>query len=372
MTEPARPLVTVVATWLPTPAHPVMGSFVERDIAALASVADVRVVHLCRPNLLEGAARHDFIATPSGPVKVLRLPFNPARPWKWLGSLRQLKAALAGADVVHTMAISAVLPFVFMSPGAKWVHTEHWSKFAEEPVGANQYIFASAAMLFERVDTIAAVSPFLAQKLDSSLGHKAVVVPNIVDVPAPRERVAVGPTGRPNGTLRVVSVGGLIERKRPLLAVETVAELRKRGIDASLTWFGDGELRGPAEVRAKELSVPLEVTGFVPHAEVRQRYGDFDLFLGTTSFETFYLGAAEALASGRPVVCGGEGGHKLFVKPPHGIVVEGADPRDFADAVVEVLANCEGMTEAEIGADLRQEYSAAALAKAYLRVYRSS
>lgn len=365
----ARPQVLVVTTWLPTPAHPVMGSFVHRDICALAALADVRVVHLCRPELLRGAKRHDWIEAPTGPVPVLRLPFPPTQPWKWIPALRQLRAASRGVDVVHTMAISAALPFAFSRPQARWVHTEHWSKFAESPTGPARLLFAAAGTMLGRADAVVAVSPFLADQLSTLTGKRALVVPNIVDVPAPAARVAVGPNGRADRSLRVIGVGGLIERKRPLLAVETIAALRARGVEASLTWFGDGELREDMEKLATQLAVPLEVLGFVPHAEVRQRYGDFDLFLGPTTFETFYLGAAEAIASGRPAVCGGEGGHKLFVTPPHGRVVEGDDAHRFADAVQAVLADCQGMSAQQIGEELRRRYSPQALARAYLEVY---
>ncbi|WP_371163902.1 glycosyltransferase family 4 protein [Buchananella felis] len=365
-----RPHVLVVTTWLPTPAHPVMGSFVQRDIAALAAVADVRVVHLCRPSLLAGAPARDSIAAGERRVPVERIAFEPGRPWRWGAARRRLRALASACDVVHTMAFSSALPFLARRPGKRWVHTEHWSLFVQPATGWRRRLPGLAARLLRRPDATVGVSAFLAGRLEELTGRPVVAVPNIVDVPPPAPRTPVGARGRADGSLRLMGVGGLVPGKRPLLAVEVTAELRRRGVAADLTWFGDGELRAEVEELASRLGVPLTLTGFVPHGELRQRYRDFDLFLGTTAFETFYLGAAEALASGRPVVAGGEGGHAAFVLPPAGRIVAGQDPAAFADAVQAVLADCDELSAQEIGAELRRDYSAAALARAYLALYR--
>ena len=55
--------------------------------------------------------------------------------------------------------------------------------------------------------------------------------------------------------------------------------------------------------------------GQVPAEQIPQLISDSDMFLVPTSGETFFLGAAEAIAAGRPVVTGSYGGHTDFLDP---------------------------------------------------------
>ena len=51
--------------------------------------------------------------------------------------------------------------------------------------------------------------------------------------------------------------------------------------------------------------------GQVPAEQIPQLISDSDMFLVPTSGETFFLGAAEAIAAGRPVVTGSYGGTQI-------------------------------------------------------------
>jgi glycosyltransferase involved in cell wall biosynthesis len=58
-------------------------------------------------------------------------------------------------------------------------------------------------------------------------------------------------------------VGRLVPRKGPLLFVETLHELAKRGIHSRGVVFGDGECREVVEARADELDVSVDFRGWV-------------------------------------------------------------------------------------------------------------
>lgn len=146
-------------------------------------------------------------------------------------------------------------------------------------------------------------------------------------------------------SLQLVSVGALNSRKSPDIAVRTLRILRDRGIDASLTWVGDGPLRGEITRLIDELNLKSRVNlaGSVKPDEVPRYLSDANLFLLPTQAETFYLGAAEALAAGRPVVLGGNGGQRDFVKPPYGLLVDDShNPVAYADAIMEQVGNSQG------------------------------
>nr|WP_238348586.1 glycosyltransferase [Ornithinimicrobium pratense] len=265
--------VLVVTTWFPTPSSPTTGIFVARDVAAIATRHQVVVLHLVAPGLADGV--HDAgsdvntdagTAGPDG-VHVERLVMDLRRPDHILRAARRMRALAAGADVVHSMAISALLPFAVRHPGRGWVHTEHWSGLGAPETLSTLLRAARLAVrpLLARPDVVVVVGEGLAESVRALRPGPVEVVPNIVTAPTtltPRRDAGVS-LGR-RGPLELVAVGGLIPRKDPLTAVAATAELRSRGIDAGLTWVGAGPLEAQVRDHAGQLAVPLRLTGSLP------------------------------------------------------------------------------------------------------------
>lgn len=380
--------VLVVTTWYPTPSSPGTGVFVARDAAALATRHDVRVLHLVAPSLAAAGESGSASSTGSVPTQgyavgpagdggappVERLVMDPRRPDHVLRAARRVREAVAEADVLHTMAISTLLPMATWRPDVPWVHTEHWSGLgAPETLGRGMRAARLAVRpLLTRPDVVAVVGEELAASVRELRGGPVVVVPNIVEAPgepAPRRDADVDLADR--GPLELVAVGGLVDRKDPLRAVDAIAELRRRGVDARLTWVGTGPLHDAVEGRARSLGVPARLTGPLPPADVAGVLAGSDLFLLPTRAETFCVAAAEALAAGRPVVVGDSGGPRAFVRPPTGrLVAPGAPPADWADAVEQVWTDARTLSAEEVAADVRARYGPEAWVERVDEVYR--
>src|SRR5207248_4995054 len=108
----------------------------------------------------------------------------------------------------------------------------------------------------------------------------------------------------------VLVVGRLEPRKGQALAVEAVARLRAGGIDAAVHLLGDDtELPGGGSSaeqlrrRAGELEVELTIEPSREADGVRRAVAQATVVAVPSGFESFSMVAAEALASGRPVVC---------------------------------------------------------------------
>ncbi|MFC7376609.1 glycosyltransferase family 4 protein [Brachybacterium sp. GCM10030267] len=356
--------ITVVTTWFPTGTSPSRGSFVVRDTLAIARHHDVRLIHLVPPADDDGTRRlvHEGI-------DVLRVPMDPRRPDQILAAARVLAVALEGTDVVHSMAFSALLPMTLRRPRVPWIHTEHWSALTTPstlPAPARAGL-PLLSRLLARPDRVTAVCEFLARPIRAVRADRpTAVVPCIVE-PGP----LVPRRDRSDGALRMVSTGGLIPRKDPLLAVEVLADLRERGVDAHLEWLGDGPLREDTLRRAEELGVTgqLALPGTVNGTGVREALGRADLFFGPTRADNFFVSAAEAIVAGRPVVLGATGGQGEYVEPSVGALVPAQHVAAYATAILEVDERTRDLTADEIAGTIGDRFSAAAVGHGYAAQY---
>ncbi|KAB1949692.1 glycosyltransferase family 1 protein [Micromonospora sp. ALFpr18c] len=101
--------------------------------------------------------------------------------------------------------------------------------------------------------------------------------------------------------LLLVHCARLSPEKRPELAVQALAELRRAGVPAVLVMAGDGPLR--AALARQAAGLPVTFTGFLPdRAAVAALLASADVVLAPGPVETFGLAGLEALACGTPVV----------------------------------------------------------------------
>lgn len=357
--------IVMVTSWFPTEKNPSSGTFVVKDCQALtARGADINVVHLVSPQLDDGSR---YLRVHG--LKTVRIPMATDNPFSIVRARLRFQRYIEAADIVHTQAISAIEPFVFRAPGKPWVHTEHWSGLSNpQSLPPNWQKIQSVLKQLERFpDVVVAVNEYLAKPIREVRESKPVeIIPCQVPMPT-----YLAPRRMEGDSLQIISTGGLIPRKRPLLAVDTVAELNARGCKAELVWLGDGPLRAEVEQRASTQGVRLTLPGHVTAAEVQEKLGQSDIFIGPTEAENFFVSAAEAILNGRPVVVSDMGGHPEYVNPAIGEIVSGTDPKDWADAVQRVEAKTSNLTSEDISATIGERFSPTSVANEYCNLYRT-
>jgi mannosylfructose-phosphate synthase len=114
--------------------------------------------------------------------------------------------------------------------------------------------------------------------------------------------------------------------------------------------------------------------GYVPDEMMRPYYQQAELFVMPSLFEPFGMTCQEAMACGTPVVASKFGGIRNTIRNGYnGYLVDSANPREFADAILDLLQNEE--KRKEIGENaykvILEEYSWEAIARRHIAFYET-
>jgi D-inositol-3-phosphate glycosyltransferase len=222
---------------------------------------------------------------------------------------------------------------------------------APEPTGR----LRSEERLIRDADVILAPTPQEAGQLVGLYGaepDRIRIVPPGVDhaIFAPRDRDEARARLHLSGLRLALFVGRLQPHKGPDVAIRTIAEMVARSPlvseDLVLAIVGgpSGERAGAEVARLMELASALGVSDrlmFFPpqsHARLADFYAAADVVLVPSRSESFGLVALEAQACGTPVVAAAVGGLCTVVRGG-GLLVEGHDPADHAEAALAVLGD---------------------------------
>lgn len=143
------------------------------------------------------------------------------------------------------------------------------------------------------------------------------------------------------GRRRLVMAASICDRKNQILAVATLAELRRRGLDARLHLYGsvveaDYGRRLEAAIGAAGLGGHVLLGGVRAPAEI---YADADIIVCPSKSEGQPLVFLEALACGVPVVASDIAAHRELVEtlalPPDAMLAP-LDAGRFADRIAAV------------------------------------
>ncbi|MET4004158.1 MULTISPECIES: glycosyltransferase [Arthrobacter] len=352
--------ILVIATWYPHEENPAEAPFNAEHVEAIRGQGhEVRVVHVRL-----GATLAMPLTTSEvwEGVPVHRIAADPRRPSTLVMCHRLLVHEMKWADVIHTMAFSSIMTalpaWVIGSAtcrGRAWVHTEHWNGVVNP---------ASVSPLWEKLSGLRRVLTFphvvtgvthqLATEMQRFARPRAAkVVPCVI-----KGRGAVVPA-RFGSPLQLVAVGGLVARKRPFVAIETIAWLRSQGVAVQLTWVGDGPLYSECEQLVARLGLEgnVNLAGSVRPSEVAAHLSASDLFFLPTAQENFFTSAAEALASGRAVVATRVGGFSDYVNDSNSRLVDDALPETLGRAVMDAVEAFRSVSADDIAAPIRSRFS---------------
>lgn len=175
--------------------------------------------------------------------------------------------------------------------------------------------------------------------------EKIVVYRSGIDLSEFRYR---GSRPRTNGGLRLALVGRMTEKKGIAYALQAMAELAKRRVDAHLSVLGDGPLRADLEQQVRDLGISsrVEFLGAGGHDDVRRLLAASDLLLAPSvtardgDEDAPVNTLKEGMATGLPVVATRHGGiPELVIDRRTGRLVPERNAAAIADAVQWLVAH---------------------------------
>ena len=214
---------------------------------------------------------------------------------------------------------------------------------------------AGEARVIAQADRILAPTPAEAAQLVGLYGarpeHIRLVPPGVDHtIFAPRDRAAARERLHLSGLRLALYVGRLQGHKGPDVAVRTLAEAVARDPDVAgdlvlgIVGGPSGTDQGAELSRLLNLAAALGVSDRVmlfppqPQARLADFYAAADVVLVPSRSESFGLVALEAQACGIPVVAAAVGGLRYVVEDGRtGFLVEGHDPGDHTDRLLEIL-----------------------------------
>ncbi len=192
------------------------------------------------------------------------------------------------------------------------------------------------AWIYRRCERVVAIS---AAVKDSIVAQGEAADCDIEVIHNPFQPQPFKPFPARNDGLELGFVGRLEPVKNPTAAIDAIALLRDRGIDARLRIVGDGSQRPLLERRIAALGLGpfVRLDGFQP--DPFEKLAGCHIYLQPSLTEGFGLAICEAMSAGIPVIASAVGGApEIITHGRTGWLIATPDARVLADRIAEVAA----------------------------------
>mgnify|MGYP001950328727 CR=1 FL=1 len=204
---------------------------------------------------------------------------------------------------------------------------------------------------------------------------KMRVIPNGVDLPAPRGGAGESPPLENPGRPLVFFVGRLVYEKGVDILISSFRRVLEKFPEARLLIAG----RGPEEPRLKDMAERLgggpsvQFLGYISDDERNRLYRLADAVAFPSRYEPFGIVALEAMSQGAPVVAARTGGFSEVIDHGRtGLLFDPGDAAELAEAIAALLGSA--ALRRRLGAaarsDVASRYDWGRIGEATIEVYR--
>jgi glycosyltransferase involved in cell wall biosynthesis len=373
--------VLIIPSWYPDTPGDANGSFFREQAIALArSGCKVGLIY---PNFRSLRKLALAVTEPRGIVfendegvltyRLQAFNWTPRLPagihWQWMRSglalFERYVAAQGMPDVIHahSMLFAGKLgAAVKHAHGVPLAITEHSTGYAKENL--SPYELSQARRAADAANKKFAVSQDLADLLNRRFlgdGPDWQVLPNIVNRAFLQHPLPAFKS--PGRQFRFINVALLNKIKQHANLIRAFALAFASDPDVTLTIAGDGPERETLRKLIDELALGerVRLLGLVERDQVPTLLAGADAFVLSSSYETFGVVVAEALAMGLPVVCTQCGGPNSIVTETDGFLVAPDDIEALADGMRDMRTRSKAFDPHRIRAHCAARYGERAI-----------
>lgn len=258
-----------------------------------------------------------------------------------------LRAAVKRVDpdivigFMHSMYVP--LSIALTGSGIPIIASEHivYDHYRARPIQAA--LIGLTPML---VDAITSVSIPMRDSFPRHVRKHMEVISNPVDVLNVKMANVIGDRRK-----ILITVGRLVEQKDHGILIDAFARVAAFHREWDLRVLGEGDLRSALEAQVRRLGLEERIILPGATADINAEYAQAQLFVMPSSYESFGLATAEALAHGLPAIGFADcpGTNEIIVHGENGLLVKGAN---------RVAALAEGLDKLMADSDLRRDMGA--------------
>jgi len=368
--------VLIVTPWFPSETFPISGTFIAEQARALAQVHDVRVLF---PEVVpDGTQKYRQTATKDS-YDVVRIGVPARRLFHQIDYSTAIAREVKdhGSDVIHAhvtvpAGFSSVLAGKFS--GVPVVITEHRGPFAalfSTPRDKRKVRFA-----LNKASAVIAVSSSLAREIkqEAEITREIEVIPNVVDTERFRPS-ANNNNGHSERDFRLVFTGRVDDENKCLSTLLRALKILREKSDAryNLRVIGEQSESRESEKIARDLGLDdwCEFMGPLGPNDLARELNASDVFVLPSRLETFGVVAAEAIATGKPVVATRCGGPEDFVNEETGWLVPVDSDVGLAEGISEVCRKLSAYPAERLAAYAREKFGFEKVVNQLTRIYES-
>jgi glycosyltransferase involved in cell wall biosynthesis len=373
--------VLFVSGWYPDRAFPISGLWVRDQAIAVSDHVTVGVLAPRSPlEWLRGSGKPEPL-TPRKGLYELRpqLPLWGIKQWRCSAMVSRCVAR--AAEVERNFGVPDIIHAHMANPGGcaalrlkqRWgsrvIITEHTGPFEQVAVPGTAFgnrVFSA----LEAADAVVAVSPFQRERMRAcGVRREIEVIGNIVhDIP----RSQAVPAGSPDGrVITLLNVGFPSRLKGTHTLIETMGLLVREGLKQIRLRIvgGDEDEEWRRLISEHGVRDHVVFAGLVPREKLHAEYAACDAVIHASTYESFCVGAAEALSAGKPVIITPCGGPQWFVDESNGVVAADFSAGALAAAVREWLQRRVQYEPERIATALQARFSPGAIRRQLIALY---
>ncbi|SHN44871.1 glycosyltransferase family 4 protein [Chitinophaga sp. CF418] len=224
--------------------------------------------------------------------------------------IRSVVAFVRDYDIVHVNSAKfGIAAYVASFFGCKYIYTIHFASTEEKKGSLMSWIYyilevGLLRLVAGRAACVTTVSEYCRQEISRRFKVNPLVVHNGYDEIqfniTNRGPVKVKEELMLGKELVYISVGRMIDYKKPLNVIRFFAEIKKRSANSKLIFIGDGDLYEVVknEIASLKLTESVILIKQVDFKDIPEYYRAADYFISACETEAFGLVCLEALACG--------------------------------------------------------------------------